>query len=122
MDSESAYVRQRFFEFLWSAKTRIGPVLRISAIDSAHVPAENFERRDSVLLGIRSQFGQFIEAMHDNVFTVRKDNRLPGVLFAQPIRRTVDVEMLIEPRAVNGAGGVPVAVVNLQCNGARPER
>src|ERR1035441_9378187 len=84
-------------ELLGTAESRIGPVLRIAAVDAALVPAQNLKRRYTVLLGLRRQPRQILKPMHNHVLAVGDDHRLPGHLLAEPGGGPLDGEMPIEP-------------------------
>src|SRR4051812_26488535 len=101
MNSEAPDVGQRLMKLRSSPKSRIRLVLRISPIDSADIPAVNFERGDPVFLSVSCECRQLIKAMNDCILAVRQNSGLPRILLTQPTAGTRDGEILIEPGAID---------------------
>src|ERR1700694_4282651 len=114
MNAEDPKVGKRLMELRRSAKSRRGLVLWRSSINSAGIPAVNLKCGDPVLFCVGCERRQLIKAMNDRVLAVRQNNGLPRILLTQPTARTRDVKVLVEPCAIDSAGGVPISSVHLQ--------
>src|SRR5215469_4481725 len=113
MDTEAPQVGKCLAKLRRCTQPRIRPVLRISAINPAYVPAKDFEGGYPVLLCVCCQPRQFSKAMNDRILGVRQNDGLPSIFLTQPTAGTRDFKVLIVPSAINGAGGVPISGVHL---------
>src|SRR5262249_28342810 len=101
MDTKAPHVGKCLTKLCRCAQSRIGLVLRISAINSAEVPAKDLERGYPVLLCVGCEPRQFSKPMNDRIFGVRQDDGLPSIFLTQPTAGTGDLEVLIVPFAIN---------------------
>src|SRR5215470_15087334 len=76
MDTQAPYIGKRLSKLSGSTQSRIGLVLRISAINSSDVPAKYLERRYPVLLGVGREPRQFGKPVNDRILGVRKNDGL----------------------------------------------
>src|SRR5262245_13936381 len=79
MDAEAPHVGKGLTKLSCCTQSRIGLVLRISAINSTDVPAKDLERSYPVLLCVGCEPRQFSKPMNDRVFGVRQNDGLPSM-------------------------------------------
>src|SRR3974390_2849260 len=97
MHPHRVHRRQSLPELLTGAEPRVGPGLRVAAVDAAHVPPENLECGDAVLLRLACQPGQVLESMNNDILRVGDDHRLPRHFLTEPCGRTPYPEVFVEP-------------------------
>src|SRR5262249_8964466 len=117
MDTEAPQVGKCLAKLRRCTQSRIRLVLRISAINPAHVPANDLERGYPVLLCVCCELRQFSKAMNDRILGVRQNDGLPSIFLTQPTAGSRDFEVLIVPSAIDRAGGVPISGMRLQRHG-----
>src|SRR5215469_2577745 len=101
MDTELPQVGKCLTKLRRCTQSRIRLVLRISAINPAHVPAKDLERGYPVLVCIGREPRQFRKAMNDRILGVRQNDGLPSIFLTQPTAGARNFEVLIVPSAVN---------------------
>src|SRR5262249_41569072 len=101
VNADGSQVGKRLTKLFRCTQSRIGLILRISAIDSANVPAIDLERSYAVLFCVGGEPGQVSKTMDDRILGVRQNRGLPGVFLTQPRSRARDLEVLVVPTAID---------------------